>query len=108
LIPEHERVLLIEDTAELPLQRPNRVRFTAREGVPIRDLLKASSRHMPDRIIVGEVWDGGAYDLLQTLNTGHVVSISTLHASSATHALNRVARLALQADSAYGPDMKTD
>ena len=98
LIPEDERVLLIEDTAELPLQRPNRVRFTAREGVSIRDLLKASLRHRPDRIIVGEVRDGAAYDLLQALNTGHAGSISTLHASSAAHALNRLARLALQAD----------
>ena len=98
LIPEHERVLLIEDTAELPLKRPNSVRFTAREGVFIRDLLKASLRHRPDRIVVGEVRDGAAYDLLQALNTGHAGSISTLHASSATNALNRLARLALQAD----------
>jgi pilus assembly protein CpaF len=98
LIPEEERVLVIEDTAELPLERPNHVRFTAREGVTVRDLLKASLRHRPDRIIVGEVRDGAAYDLLQALNTGHAGSISTLHASSATHALNRLARLALQAD----------
>lgn len=98
LIPQEERVVLIEDTAELPLERPNSVRFTAREGVSIRDLLKASLRHRPDRIIVGEVRDGAAYDLLQALNTGHAGSISTLHASSATHALNRLARLALQAD----------
>jgi pilus assembly protein CpaF len=98
LIPAHERVLLIEDTAELPLDRPNSVRFATREGVSIRDLLKASLRHRPDRIVVGEVRDGAAYDLLQALNTGHAGSISTLHASSATHALNRLARLALQAD----------
>jgi pilus assembly protein CpaF len=97
-IPEHERVLLIEDTAELPLNRPNAVRFTAREGVSIRDLLEASLRHRPDRMIVGEVRDGAAYDLLQALNTGHAGSISTLHASSAVHALNRLARLALQGD----------
>jgi pilus assembly protein CpaF len=98
LIPKEERVLLIEDTAELPLDRPNRVRFTAREGVSVRELLKASLRHRPDRILVGEVRDGAAYDLLQALNTGHAGSISTLHASSAEHALNRLARLALQAD----------
>jgi pilus assembly protein CpaF len=103
LIPEHERVLLIEDTAELPLKRPNSVRFTAREGVSIRDLLKASLRHRPDRIVVGEVRDGAAYDLLQALNTGHAGSISTLHASSATNALNRLARLALQADTGLLP-----
>jgi pilus assembly protein CpaF len=98
LIPEEERILLIEDTAELPLSRPNRVRFTAREGVSIRDLVKASLRHRPDRIIVGEVRDGAASDLLQALNTGHAGSISTRHASSAAHALSRLARLALQAD----------
>jgi pilus assembly protein CpaF len=98
LIPQEERVLLIEDTAELPFDRPNRVRFTAREGVSIRDLLKASLRHRPDRIVVGEVRDGAAHDLLQALNTWHAGSISTLHASSAAHALNRLARLALQAD----------
>jgi pilus assembly protein CpaF len=98
LIPQEERILLIEDTAELPLDRPNRARFTAREGVSIRDLLKASLRHRPDRIVVGEARDGAAYDLLQALNTGHAGSISTLHASSAAHALNRLARLALQAD----------
>jgi pilus assembly protein CpaF len=55
-------------------------------------------RHRPDRIIVGEVRDGAAYDLLQALNTGHSGSLSTLHANSAVHALNRLARLALQAD----------
>ena len=98
LIPAHERVLLIEDTAELPLDHSNSVRFATREGVSIRDLLKASLRHRPDRIVVGEVRDGAAYDLLQALNTGHAGSISTLHASSAIHALNRLARLALQAD----------
>ncbi len=92
LIPQEERVLLIEDTAELPLLRPNHVRFTAREGIAIRDLLKAGLRHRPDRIIVGEVRDRAAYDLLQALNTGHVGSLSTLHASSAVHGLNRLAR----------------
>lgn len=55
-------------------------------------------RHRPDRIIVGEVRDGAAYNFLQALNTGHAGSISTLHASSAAHALNWLARLALQAD----------
>jgi pilus assembly protein CpaF len=97
-IPLEERILLIEDTAELPLNRPNHVRFTAQENVGIRELLKASLRHRPDRIVVGEVRDGAAYDLLQALNTGHAGSISTLHASSARHALDRLSRLALQAD----------
>jgi pilus assembly protein CpaF len=59
LIPEHERVLLIEDTAELPLERSNSVRFTAREGISIRDLLKASLRHRPEMGSVA-VTGGGA------------------------------------------------
>lgn len=63
----------------------------------IRDLVKASLRHRPDRLIVGEVRDGAAYDLLQSLSTGQLGSLSTLHASSAVNALNRLARLALQA-----------
>jgi pilus assembly protein CpaF len=97
LIPLEQRVIVIEDTAEIPLDRPNRARFEARAGVTIRDLVKASLRHRPDRLIVGEVRDGAAYDLLQTLNTGQLGSLSTLHASSALNALNRLARLALQA-----------
>jgi pilus assembly protein CpaF len=98
LIPLEQRVILIEDTAEIPLDRPNRARFEARAGVTIRDLVKASLRHRPDRLIVGEVRDGAAYDLLQALNTGQLGSLSTLHASSALNALNRLARLALQAN----------
>jgi pilus assembly protein CpaF len=97
LIPLEQRVILIEDTAEIPLDRPNRARFEARADVTIRDLVKASLRHRPDRLIVGEVRDGAAYDLLQALNTGQFGSLSTLHASSAVNALNRLARLALQA-----------
>jgi pilus assembly protein CpaF len=98
LIPEDQRVILIEDTAEIPLDRPNRARFEAHPGTTIRDLVKASLRHRPDRLLVGEVRDGAAYDLLQALNTGQLGSISTVHASSARNALNRLARLALQAN----------
>jgi pilus assembly protein CpaF len=99
LIPEDQRVILIEDTAEIPLDRPNRARFEAHPpGVTIRDLVKAVLRHRPDRLIVGEVRDGAAYDLLQALNTGQLGSLSTVHASSAQNALNRLARLALQAN----------
>jgi pilus assembly protein CpaF len=99
LIPGDERVLLIEDTPEIPLRHPNRNRLEARDGfATIRDLLKASLRHRPDRLVVGEVRDGAAYDLLQALNTGHTGSLSTVHASSAVHALNRLARLASLAD----------
>jgi pilus assembly protein CpaF len=98
LIPIEQRVILIEDTAEIPLDRPNRARFEAHAGVTIRDLVKASLRHRPDRLVVGEVRDGAAYDLLQALNTGQLGSLSTVHASSAQNSLNRLARLALQAD----------
>jgi pilus assembly protein CpaF len=98
LIPRDERIVLIEDTAEIPLKHENRGRFEARPGITIRDLVKASLRHRPDRLIVGEVRDGAAYDLLQALNTGQLGSLSTLHASSAQNALSRLARLALQAE----------
>lgn len=98
LIAIEQRVILIEDTAEIPLDRPNRVRFEAHGNVTIRDLVKASLRHRPDRLVVGEVRDGAAYDLLQALNTGQLGSLSTVHASSAQNSLNRLARLALQAD----------
>jgi pilus assembly protein CpaF len=62
----------------------------------IRDLLKASLRHRPDRIIVGEIRGGEAFDLLQALNTGHAGSVSTLHANSARQALSRFADCVLQ------------
>jgi pilus assembly protein CpaF len=101
-IPDTDRILLIEDTAELNIRKDNLVRFEARReqngvpGVTIRDLLKASLRHRPDRIIVGEIRGGEAFDLLQALNTGHAGSISTLHANSARQALSRFADCVLQ------------
>ncbi|HXM94788.1 MAG TPA: ATPase, T2SS/T4P/T4SS family [Candidatus Dormibacteraeota bacterium] len=101
-IPPDERVLLIEDTAEIQLVQANLVRFEARQaqnGVPavsIRDLLKASLRHRPDRIILGEIRGGEAFDLLQLLNTGHSGSLSTVHASSAKQALARFTGCVLQ------------
>ena len=101
-VPDADRVLLIEDTAELNIRKDNLVRFEARReqsGIPsvtIRDLLKASLRHRPDRIIVGEIRGGEAFDLLQALNTGHAGSISTLHANSARQALSRFADCVLQ------------
>lgn len=94
-IPEHHRVVLIEDTAEIQISKPNLVRFEARreqDGMPaitIRDLLKATLRHRPDRIILGEIRGGEAFDLLQLLNTGHRGSICTEHANSAQDALGR-------------------
>jgi len=101
-IPDEERILLIEDTAELNIRKSNLVRFETRReqtGVPavtIRDLLKAALRHRPDRIIVGEVRGGEAFDLLQALNTGHSGSLCTLHANSARQAIARFADCVLQ------------
>ena len=101
-IPEEERLILIEDTAEICLAKPNLLRFEARRAVggtpevSIRDLVKASLRHRPDRIIVGEVRGGEAFDLLQALNTGHSGAVATLHASSAARALTRLAHCILQ------------
>src|SRR6267378_1871786 len=76
-IPNYERIILIEDTAEIHIQKDNVLRFEAKReqndlpAVTIRDLLKATLRHRPDRIIVGEIRGGEAFDLLQLLNTGH-------------------------------------
>src|SRR6266403_3294727 len=101
-IPPDERVLLIEDTAEIQLAQTNLVRFEARQaqnGVPavsIRDLLKAALRHRPDRILLGEIRSGEAFDLLQLLNTGHSGTISTIHASSAKQGLSRFTSCVLQ------------
>jgi pilus assembly protein CpaF len=94
LPPEH-RVILIEDTAELQLEAANLRRFEARReqpGLPavtIRDLLRATLRHRPDRILVGEVRGGEAFDLLQALNTGHAGTLSTIHGNGAAQALKR-------------------
>ncbi|HEV2224554.1 MAG TPA: ATPase, T2SS/T4P/T4SS family [Candidatus Acidoferrales bacterium] len=101
-IPEDERILLIEDTAEIQMAQPNLVRFEARQaqtGVPavaIRDLLKAALRHRPDRIILGEIRGGEAFDLLQLLNTGHSGTLSTIHANSARQGLARFTSCVLQ------------
>lgn len=101
-IPADERILLIEDTAEIQLAHENLVRFEARReqnGMPavsIRDLLKAALRHRPDRILLGEIRSGEAFDLLQLLNTGHSGTISTIHASSAKQGLSRFTSCVLQ------------
>jgi pilus assembly protein CpaF len=101
-IPEDERILLIEDTAEIDLPHANLVRFEARPAqnalapVAIRDLLKASLRHRPDRLILGEIRSGEAFDLLQLLNTGHSGTLSTIHANSAKQGLSRFTSCVLQ------------
>ena len=103
LIPADERIVTIEDTVELQLDHPNLIRFEARRqtdgasAVTVRDLVRAALRHRPDRIVLGEVRGGEAWDLLQALNTGHDGSLSTLHASSAANALKRCTSCVLQA-----------
>jgi len=99
-----ERVVTIEDAAELRLQQPHVVRLESRpagvEGrgqVTIRDLLRNALRMRPDRIVIGEVRGVEALDLLTALNTGHDGALSTVHANSPADALNRLETLALMA-----------
>jgi pilus assembly protein CpaF len=96
-IPESERIVTIEDSAELQLQQPHAVRLETRppniEGkgeISQRDLLRNSLRMRPDRIVVGEVRGGEALDMLQAMNTGHDGSLTTVHANSARDALGRI------------------
>jgi pilus assembly protein CpaF len=97
-----ERVVLIEDTAEIQLEQKNLVRLEARRpqpGLPavtIRDLLRTTLRLRPDRILLGEIRGGEAFDLLQALNTGHSGTLSTIHANSAAQALSRFTTCVLQ------------
>lgn len=103
-IPDDERIVLIEDIAEIQVGKPNLVRLEARRehpGLPavtIRDLLRATLRLRPDRIVVGEIRGVEAYDWLQALNTGHSGSLSTIHANSARQALQRLTSCIMQSD----------
>ena len=109
-IPDEDRVIVIEETAEIHLNKPDMLRLEARRAqaplgqeaplppVTIADLLRASLRHRPDRILVGEVRGPEAFDLLQALNTGHLGSLSTIHANSAEQALTRLAHCVLTAN----------
>jgi pilus assembly protein CpaF len=104
LIGASERVITIEDAAELRLQQPHVVRLESRpasvEGrgeVTVRDLLRNALRMRPDRIVIGEVRGTEALDLLTALNTGHEGALSTLHANSPSDALSRLETLALMA-----------
>ena len=105
MISDRERIITIEDAAELSLQQPHVVRLEARpantEGtgqITIRDLVKNSLRMRPDRIIVGEVRGGETLDMLQAMNTGHEGSLTTVHANSATDALSRLETLSSMSD----------
>lgn len=102
-IPEHERILLIEDTAELHIRKPHVVSAESQTDthysqITFDALLRAVLRHRPDRIIVGEVRGPEARTLLDAMNTGHRGTLATIHASSATEALHRMGTLALRGD----------
>jgi pilus assembly protein CpaF len=109
-ISERDRIVLIEETSEILIEKPNLVRLEARRAqiplgqeaplpaVTISDLVRATLRHRPDRILVGEVRGSEAFDLLQALNTGHLGSLSTIHANSAEQALTRLAHCVLTAN----------
>ena len=102
-IPQQERLIVIEQPAELNVAHSNAVRWEAVEAIPGQvaitpsQLLAAALRHRPDRIIMGEIRDECGYDLLQAMNTGHGGTLSTIHAKSAWDALNRLSDLALSA-----------
>jgi pilus assembly protein CpaF len=103
-LPDDERIVTIEEAAELRLQQPHIVRLEDRppniEGrgeVTIRDLVRNALRMRPDRIVVGEVRGGEALDMLQAMNTGHDGSISTIHANSPRDVLSRVETMTLMA-----------
>ena len=103
-IPDNERIVTIEDAAELQLSQPHVLRMESRpanvEGqgqVTIRDLVRNSLRMRPDRIIVGEVRDAAALDMLQAMNTGHDGSLSTVHANTPRDALSRIETMVLMA-----------
>ena len=103
-IPTDERIVTIEDAAELQLHQDHVLRMESRpaniEGkgqITIRDLVRNSLRQRPDRIIVGEVRDGAALDMLQAMNTGHDGSLSTVHANGPRDALARLETMVLMA-----------
>jgi pilus assembly protein CpaF len=103
-IPNDERIVTVEDAAELQLDQPHVLRMESRpsnvEGqgqVTIRDLVRNTLRMRPDRIIVGEVRDAAALDMLQAMNTGHDGSLSTVHANTPRDALSRIETMVLMA-----------
>jgi pilus assembly protein CpaF len=103
-VPEDERIVTIEDAAELQLRQEHVLRMESRPPnlenrgeIAIRELVRNSLRMRPDRIIVGEVRDGAALDMLQAMNTGHDGSITTVHANSPRDSLSRLETMVLMA-----------
>ncbi|MHB1593087.1 MAG: CpaF family protein [Streptosporangiaceae bacterium] len=104
-VPPDERIVTIEDAAELQLRQEHVLRLESRpaslEGrgqIAIRDLVRNSLRMRPDRIIIGEIRDGAALDVLQAMNTGHDGSITTLHSNSPRDSLSRMETMVLMAE----------
>jgi pilus assembly protein CpaF len=102
-IPDHERLVVIEDTSELDIQKPNILATecqtdTFKTKITFDDLLKSALRWRPDRIILGEVRGTEARTLLDSFNTGHSGSLATIHANSAAKALRRFANLVLRSN----------
>jgi pilus assembly protein CpaF len=105
LIPRHERLITIEDSAEIKINHPHLITLESRsknlEGkgaITIRDLLKNALRMRPDRIVVGEIRGGEAIDMLQAMNTGHQGSITTVHANAPLESLYRLETMVLMGD----------
>lgn len=103
-IPSNERIITVEDAAELQLQQEHVVRLETRpstgdsgNSITIRDLIKNALRMRPDRIVVGECRDGAALDMLQAMNTGHDGSMTTTHANSARECISRIETLCMMA-----------
>ena len=102
-IPDEERILIIEDTAELHIRKPHVISAEAqldthKSAITFDDLLRSVLRHRPDRILVGEVRGAEARTLLDAMNTGHRGTLATIHANSAEEALRRLGSLALRGD----------
>jgi pilus assembly protein CpaF len=100
-IPDSDRILILEDVAELHIRKPHVISAEAQldthnSQIGFADLLKAALRHRPDRIIVGEIRGPEARVFLDALNTGHRGSLTTIHANSARDALRRLAQLAMR------------
>lgn len=108
-IPNHERILVLEDTAELHILKPHVISAEAqldthRNPIQFSDLLRAALRHRPDRIIVGEIRGPEARVFLDALNTGHRGSLSTIHANNSQDALLRLSQLALRSSAGVSLD----
>lgn len=114
-IPQGERVITIEDMAELRLNRKHVVGLEARpanvEGtgrIDIRELVRNALRMRPDRIVVGEVRSGEAFDMLQAMNTGHEGSLTTLHANSVADAIRRLESMVIMSGTGLGSEVIRD